>query len=85
MFMVLHVDGRAPSDVEFADLIRQMALFDRIEGAGDELRELVALRCPDLLSKLQPSCPSLRHLPNPKAARDEHLSILDDAIQQNSQ
>jgi hypothetical protein len=58
MFMVLIFDERdAPADVEFAQLGYQLELFDRIEGAREGLRRLVAQRCPDLLFKVR----SLRH------------------------
>jgi hypothetical protein len=59
MFTVLFLDGRdAPADVEFAQLGYQIELFDRIEGASEGLRHLVAQRCPDLLFKVQslPQC-----------------------------
>jgi hypothetical protein len=59
MFMVLIVGGRdAPADVEFAQLGYQLELFDRIEGASEGLRQLVAQRCPDLLFKMRslPQC-----------------------------
>jgi len=54
MFTVLFLDGRAPAEKEFVQLAAQIALFDHVEGASEELRRLVAQRCPDLLHKLEP-------------------------------
>ena len=54
MFTVLIFDGRdASAGVEFAQLGYQLELFDRIEGASEGLRQLVAQRCPDLLFKVR--------------------------------
>ena len=63
MFTVLILDGRTPAESEFVRLAPQIELFDRVEGASDELRQIVAQRCPHLLHKLQAS-----RLPTAKAA-----------------
>jgi len=54
MFTVLFLDGRAPAEREFVQLAAQIELFDRVEGASEGLRQLVAQRCPHLLHKLEP-------------------------------
>jgi hypothetical protein len=54
MFTVLFLDGRTPTEREFAQLAAQIELFDRVEGASEGVRQLVAQRCPSLLHKLQP-------------------------------
>jgi hypothetical protein len=54
MFTVLFLDGRIPAEKEFVQLAAQIELFDHIDGASEELRQLVAQRCPRLLHKLQP-------------------------------
>lgn len=54
MFMVLFLHGHCPAETEFARLAGQIEIFDRIEGASEELRQVVARRCPELLYKMQP-------------------------------
>jgi hypothetical protein len=54
MFTVLLLDGRIPTGTQFVQLAAQIELFDHVEGASEEVRQLVAQRCPRFLHKLQP-------------------------------
>ena len=68
MFTVLFLDGHAhvPGEVELARLANQIEIFDRIEGASEELRQAVAQRFPDLLHKMQPT-PKIWSVPGKKS------------------
>jgi hypothetical protein len=53
MFTVLVLNGRPTKWLELMQLLPQIEIFDRVEGASEEVTEFVAERAPHLLPKLR--------------------------------